>query len=84
MRVEVQAEGNPISVPVSAGYGFQEATRDVQLRLDPDAPQAIARNTVTLMITETPEADRVTVHLLDAATGVSLVRLEAVPFDIAF
>ena len=83
VRVEVQAEGQAISVPVSAGYGFQEATKDVQLRLDPDAPQAIARNTVTLMITETPEADRVTIHLLDAATGVSLVRLEAVQFDIA-
>jgi len=83
VRVEVRSEGQPISVPVSAGYGFQEATRDVQLELDPDIPQAMARNTVTLMIAETPEVDQVTVHLLDATTGVSLARLEGVPFAIA-
>jgi len=73
-------------VPVSASYGFQEATRDVQLALDADEPRAIARNTVTLMITETkttPSVDEVTVHLLDATTGVSLARLDRVPFSIS-
>lgn len=82
VRVEVRAGEQPISVPVSASYGFQEATRDVQLELETEAPQAIAQNTVTLMITETPPVDEVTVHLLDAATGVSLARLDHVPFTI--
>jgi hypothetical protein len=82
VRVEVRAAGQPISVPVSATYGFQEATRDVQLALDADEPQAITKNTVTLMITETPPVDEVTVHLLDATTGVTLACLAHVPFSI--
>ncbi|MDY6876099.1 MAG: PglZ domain-containing protein [Chloroflexota bacterium] len=86
IRVEVRAGEQSISVPVSASYGFQEATRDVKLALDADEPRAIARNTVTLMITETettPSVDEVTVHLLDATTGVSLARLDRVPFSIS-
>ena len=83
VRVEVRAGGQSISVPVSAGYGFQEATRDVQLALKADDSQAIPKNTVTLMVTETPDVEQVTVHLLDATTGVSLARLEGVPFSIA-
>ncbi|HEC36334.1 MAG TPA: PglZ domain-containing protein [Anaerolineae bacterium] len=83
IRVEVRAGDQPISVPVSASYGFQEATKDVQLALSDEEPQAIAKNTVTLMITETPSVDEVTVHLLDATTGVSLARLDRVPFSIS-
>lgn len=82
VRVEVRAKGQPISVPVSASFGFQEATKDVQLALDADAPQTMAKNTVTLMVTETPAVSEVTVHLLDASTGVSLARLDHVPFSI--
>lgn len=82
VRVEVRAGEQPISAPVSASYGFQEATKDVQLALESDEPRLIAPNTVTLMITETPDVDRMTVYLLDAATGVSLARLEDVPFAI--
>ncbi|MFQ5342370.1 MAG: PglZ domain-containing protein [Anaerolineae bacterium] len=82
VRVEVRARNQPISAPVSASYGFQEATKDVQLELEAGAPQSIAQNTVTLMITETPAVDEVTVHLLDATTGVSLARLDHVPFAI--
>jgi hypothetical protein len=82
IRVEVRAGEQPTSVPVSASYGFQEATKDVQLALDADDPQAMARNTITLMITEVPPVDEVTIHLLDATTGVSLARLDHVPFSI--
>ena len=82
VRVEMRAREQPISVPVSASYGFQEATKDVQLELAADEPQAIAKNTVTLMVTETPAVDEVTVHLLDATTGISLARLDRVPFAI--
>ena len=82
IRIEVRAADQPISVPVSASYGFQDATKDVQLELAADEPQTIAKNTITLMITETPQVDQVTVHLLDATTGVSLTRLDHVPFSI--
>ncbi|MBC7250399.1 MAG: PglZ domain-containing protein [Anaerolineae bacterium] len=82
VRVEMRAGEQPISVPVSASYGFQEATKDVQLELAAGEPQVIAKNTITLMVTETPPVDEVTVHLLDATTGISLARLDCVPFAI--
>ena len=84
VRVEVRAEGATISVPVSASYGFSEATRDVKLVLAADSTQQIAPVTVTLMITDTPKVSRVTVHLLDASTGVGLARVDGVPFSITF
>jgi len=83
IRVQVRAADQPISVPVSASYGFQETTKDVQLALDTDERQVVAKNTITLMITETPAVDEVTIHLLDATTGVSLARLDYVPFSIS-
>lgn len=83
VRVEVRAGDQPISTPVSATYGYQEATRDIQLVADEASPQVIVKNTITLMITtETPPVDQVTVHLLDATTGVSLERVQNVPFAI--
>lgn len=84
VRVEVRAGEQPVSVPVSAKYGFQEATKDVQLVLEEGGPpQAIAENTITLMITEELDIKEVTVHLLDATTGISLERLEHVPVTIS-
>jgi len=82
IRVQVQAGDQPISVPVSASYGFQEVTRDVQLALNDKEPRELGKNTITLMITETPSVGEVTVHLLDGTTGISLARLDHVPFSI--
>ncbi len=82
VRVEVRAGDQPISTPISASYNFQQATKDVQLEVDAVSPQKIAANTVTLQITELPEVDAVTVHLLDATTGISLRQLDNVPFSI--
>ena len=36
--------------PVSASYGFEEATGEVQLRASADDPKKIEPNTVTLMV----------------------------------
>lgn len=83
VRVEVRAGEQAISAPVSASYGFQEATHDVKLEMETAAPPTVAKNTITLLITDTPAVDEVTVHLLDATTGISLARLEHVPFSIA-
>ena len=83
IRVEVRHQDRAISLPVSASYGFQEATKDVRLEEDPSAPQSIARNTITLMLTETPDAQEVAVCLIDATTGMVLARLENVPLAIA-
>ena len=84
VRVEVRVGDQAVSTPVSAKYGFQETTKDVQLQLKGDElPQEIAENTITLMITDELQVDEVTVHLLDATTGVSLARLEHVPVSIS-
>ena len=82
VRVEVRANDQPISTPISASNNFQQATKDVQLEVEPGAPQQIARNTVTLQITEFPDVQTVTIHLLDASTGLSLKQVEQVPFNI--
>jgi hypothetical protein len=84
VRVEVRSGEQPISVPVSARYGFDEITKDVELALgEGGPPQVVAVNTVALMITEEPDVQEVTVHLLDATTGISQARLDGVPFAIA-
>jgi hypothetical protein len=83
VRVEIRAGDKPISVPVSASYGFQDATMDAQLKCQENDDTAIAKNTVTLRIMEEPPVDRVTVYLLDATTGVTLARRDDVPFEIA-
>lgn len=83
VRVEMRADDQAISVPVSATYGFRDASRDVQLQRRDDDEQAISRNTVTLMITEEPPVERVTIYLLNAETGVTLARLEDVPLEIS-
>lgn len=83
VSVEVRAGDQTISVPISATYGFQEATRDVQLKAVPEDPLQIASNTITLQITDLAAVTTLTVHLLDADTGISLQRIEKVPFEIS-
>lgn len=83
IRVEVRTDGKVISAPVSASFGFDDATGDVKLARSDESEQRVASVTVTLMITETPAANRVSVHLLDASTGVMLASLDKVPFSIS-
>lgn len=82
VRVEIQAGNRSVSVPVAASYGFQDTTKDVQLVVKSDDARTIEPNTITLLITEDITVDTVTIHLLDAATGSSLSRLENVPVEI--
>ncbi len=83
VRVEVRSKKDVLSLPVSASYGFIEATGDVELRLKDDERQVIDANTVTLMITSTSAKGTVSVHLLDTATGRELVEPLKVDMDIA-
>jgi hypothetical protein len=84
VRAEVRAGGHVISVPVSASYGFSEATKDVQLKLRDDNSRAVAKNTLMLMITDEVDVESVSLYLLDAATGFTLARLDDIPFNLAF
>jgi hypothetical protein len=79
VRVEIRARGKCVSTPVSASYGFEEATGDVQLRASADDPREIEPDTVTLMV-EVEEIGQKTVgvSLLDATSGAELIGLDKI------
>ena len=52
VRIEVRANKKCVSVPVSASYGFEDATGEVKLTIAEQDPKRIATNTVTVMIPE--------------------------------
>lgn len=83
IRVELRAGSQTLSTPVSAKYGFNDTSKDVQLLVAEDNAHLIAENTVTLLITEEINSGAATLHLLDATTGISLQQLKEIPIDIA-
>lgn len=78
VRVEARAQGKVISAPVTASYGFEEGTGDTQLELKADDPRTIEPNSIALRFTDDTPQKNVSIHLLDAASGVELKRLEGV------
>lgn len=82
LRVEVRAGGAVISEPISAAYGYSEATRDFEVNVE---GEGLEKNSVTLMLEpeESPGAQTASVHLLDSTTGVDLARIEGVELSIA-
>ncbi len=83
VRIEIRAKDEAISTPISASYGFEEGTGDVQLRLVEDGSRAIEPNTITLMITKETSNRFVTVQLLDATSGREMARLDKVEMAIS-
>jgi hypothetical protein len=84
VRVEVLAVGEVCSMPVIGTYGFNEATGEVALRGSEADPMAIEPNTVALMLTgKAPTSGVVSIHLIDATTGVELKKTENVEVSIA-
>ena len=86
VRVELRSKGRPISSPVSASYGFEEATGDVTLKLADNDSKQIEPNTVTVMVTMEEESPPKTVSLvlLDATTGAELARIDKIENAISF
>lgn len=85
VRIEVRAAGEPCAVPVSASYNFSDTTGEVALRSLPDRPGEIEPNAVTLMLTpKAPRSGLVSVHLLDAISGVELAKLDRVEVSRVF
>lgn len=72
IRIEVRANKKCVSVPVSASYGFEDATGEVKLRVAEHDAAHVEPNTVTVMIVEDISQKTVGVYLLDAATGADL------------
>ena len=79
VRVEIRAKGKCVSVPISASYGFEQATGDVQLRASATDARQIEPDTVTLMV-EVEEIGQktVSISLLDAISGAELAGMDKI------
>jgi len=73
VRIELRANRKCVSLPVSASYGFEDATGEVKLKISESDNKRIEPNTVTVMLSEEISQKTVGVYLLDATTGVELV-----------
>jgi hypothetical protein len=79
VRVELRSKGKSISSPVSASYGFEEATGDVTLKLTDNDSQQVEPNTVTVMVTREEDLPKtVSLVLLDATTGAELASIDKI------
>ena len=72
VRIELRTNKKCVSVPVSASYGFEDATGEVKLKIAESDNKRIEPNTVTLMLSEEIAQKTIGVYLLDATTGVEL------------
>lgn len=72
VRIELRANKKCVSVPVSASYGFEDATGEVKLKTAENDNNRIEPNTVTVMVSEEISQKTVGVYLLDATTGAEL------------
>lgn len=83
VRVEIQARGKCISQPVSASYGFEDATGEVELRTMKDNPKELEPTTITIMLIEEAPQKTVNVVLLDVSSGAELSSLEKIEVAIS-
>ena len=83
VRVEIRANKKCVSIPVSASYGFEDATGEVSLRTMANDPKRIEPNTVTLMLVEEIAQKTVAVYLLDAASGAILASFDGIEVAIS-
>jgi hypothetical protein len=83
VRVEIRANKKCISVPVSASYGFEDATGEVALKPMRTDRTKVEPNTITLMLAEEPAQKTVGIWLLDATTGVELASLDKIEAAIS-
>ncbi len=72
VRIELRANNKCVSMPVSASYGFEDATGAVKLKISETDNKRIETNTVTVMLSEEISQKTVGVYLLDAITGAEV------------
>ena len=72
VRIELRANKKCVSRPVSASYGFEDATGEVTLKIAGNDSREVEPNTITVMLSEEISQKTVGVYLLDATTGVEL------------
>jgi hypothetical protein len=83
VRLEIRAKGKCVSHSVSASYGFEDATGEVQLRVTDDDPKTIEPNTIAMMLVDEIAQKSVTVVLLDASSGAELASLDKIEVAIS-
>jgi len=84
VRVEVRGRGKCVSRPVSASYGFEDATGEVQLSKSEADARRIEPNTVTVMLIEEISQKTVGLCLVDATSGAELHSLDKIEVAISF
>ncbi len=72
VRIELRANKKCVSSPVSASYGFEDATGEVKLKVSENDSKRLEPDTVTVMLSEEISQKTVGVYLLDAVTGAEL------------
>jgi hypothetical protein len=83
VRIELRANKKCVSIPVSASYGFEDATGEVKLKILESDNKRIEPNTVTVMLSEEIVQKSVCVYLLDAITGAELAAPQTVDVAIS-
>jgi hypothetical protein len=71
IRLELREHGC-ISKAISASYGFEDATGEIQMKNAEKEPWTMESNTITLQIIKDPSEKKVSLHLLDAITDIEL------------
>jgi len=72
IRLELREQDACISKAISASYGFEDATLEIQMKNAEREPWTMEPNTITLQITKDPSEKKVSLHLLDALTDIEL------------
>jgi len=75
VHVEIRTGDKVISHPVSASYGYEDATGHLQLHPSKGDSQKIEPDTITFQLDETKEKFA-EIYLLDATSGVELAHLK--------
>ena len=72
IRLELREHAACISKSISASYGFEDATGEIQMKNAEKEPWTLEPNTITLQITRDLSLKKVSLHLLDALTDMEL------------
>ena len=75
VKAVVRTNKRDIGSGVTAAYGFEDGTQEIVLRKDKP-------NAITLMLPSEAGLKAVSVHVLDAATGVELARRDNIEVDL--
>ncbi|MBN1236629.1 MAG: PglZ domain-containing protein [Methanotrichaceae archaeon] len=82
IRLELREHGVCISKAISASYGFEDATGEIQMKNEEKEPWTMEPNTITLQITKDPSEKKVSLHLLDALKDLELATAKSIDVSI--